>query len=97
MYRGVVSLYLPPGATLVSASGDPPRDPPISVSEGGRPIVSWTVDLPAGATSHVVLDLRLPPQLRLRYQLLAVPSPRVRPTILRTALETGRGPGRPRP
>jgi hypothetical protein len=91
LYRGVVSLYLPQGATLLSASGDPPRDPPISVSEGGRPVVSWTVDLPAGATSHVVLDLRLPPRSDSRYQLIAVPSPRVRPTILRTALETGRG------
>lgn len=91
VYRGVVSLYLPRGATLVSTSGDQPRDPPVSVSEGGRPIVSWTVDLPAGAASHVVLDLRLPPRTDADYELLAVPSPRVRPTVLRTSLETGRG------
>lgn len=91
VYRGVVSLYLPRGATLLSTSGDPPRDPPVSVSEDGRPIVSWTVDLPAGATSHVVLELRLPPKADRPYQLLAVPSPRVRPTVLRTSLETGRG------
>ena len=91
VYRGVVSLYLPRGATLLSTSGDPPRDPPISVSEGGRPIVSWTVDLPAGASSHVVLDLRLAPRPDVAYELLAVPSPRVRSTVLRTDLETGHG------
>jgi hypothetical protein len=91
VYRGVVSLYLPRGATLVGASGDPPRDPPISASEGGRPVVSYTVDLPAGATSHVVLELRLAPRKHGDYELLAVPSPRVRPTILRTDLATGDG------
>jgi hypothetical protein len=92
VYRGVVSLYLPKGATLLSTSGDPPRDPPIAVSEGGRPIVSWTVDLPAGATSHVVLELRLPARTGAApYQLIAVPSPRVRPTVLKTDLETGAG------
>jgi hypothetical protein len=92
LYRGVVSLYLPRGATLLSASGDPPRDPPIAVSEGGRPIVSWTVDLPAGTKSHVVLELRLPARTRAApYQLLAVPSPRVHPTVLKTDLETGQG------
>jgi hypothetical protein len=91
VYRGVVSLYLPRGATLLRASGDPPRDPPIEVSEDGRPVVSWTVDLPAGATSHVVLDLRWAPRQTTPYELLVVPSARVRPTILRTDLTTGRG------
>ena len=91
VYRGVVSVYLPRGATLLSTSGDPPRDPPVVVSEDGRPIVSWTVDLPAGASSHVVLDLRFAPRAARTYQLLAVPSPRVRPTVLRTDLETGQG------
>ena len=91
VYRGVVSLYLPRGATLVGASGDPPRDPPIAITEDGRPVVSYTVDLPAGASSHVVLDLRLAPRPAGPYELLAVPSPRVRPTILRTDLSTGTG------
>jgi hypothetical protein len=87
LYRGVVSLYLPRGATLVGVSGDPPRSPPIKVSEDRRPIVSWTVDLPAQAASHVVLDLRLPPgRTDGEYQLAVVPSPRVRPTALRVDL-----------
>jgi hypothetical protein len=62
------------------------------VSEGGRPIVSWTVDLPAGASSHVVLDLRLAPRPDEDYELIAVPSPRVRPTELRVDLDTGGDP-----
>ena len=92
VYRGVVSLYLPRGATLVSASGDAPRDPPIEVSEGGRPVISWTVDLPAGATSHVVLDLTWAPRPEGDYELVAIPSPRVRPTALRVDLATGGDP-----
>lgn len=91
VYRGLVSLYLPRGATLLSASGDAPRDPPVEVSEGGRPVVSWTVDLGPGATSHVVLDLLFAPRAEGPYRLLAVPSPRVRPTVLTTALQTGDG------
>lgn len=91
VYRGVVSLYLPRGATLLSVGGDPPRDPPIVASEGGRPIVSYTVDLPSGATSHVVLQLRLAPRADRPYRLIAVPSPRVRPTVLKTDLDTGAG------
>jgi hypothetical protein len=54
-------------------------------------VVSWTVDLPAGASSHVVLDLRFAPSGREGYQLIAVPSPRVRPTQLRVDLATGDG------
>jgi hypothetical protein len=87
LYRGVVSLYLPRGATLVGVSGDQPRSAPIKVSEDRRPVVSWTVDLPAQASSHVVLDLRLPPgRTDGRYQLAVVPSARVRPTALRVDL-----------
>jgi hypothetical protein len=89
LYRGVVSLYLPRGTTLVTASGDAPRNPPIWVTEGGRPVVSWTIDLPAQGSSHVVLDLALPPASPDHpYELAVVPSPRVRPTLLRTDLVT---------
>jgi hypothetical protein len=89
LYRGVVSLYLPRGATLVGTSGDAPRDPPITVSEDGRPVVSYTVDLPAGASHRIVLDLELAPRPDAPYELIAVPSPRVRPTTLRTDLDLG--------
>lgn len=91
VYRGLASLYLPRGATLLSSSGEGPHDQPIEVSEGGRPVVSWTVDLPPGGTSHLVLELRLAPRPEGPYQLLAVPQARVRPTVLVTDLETGDG------
>ncbi|MDP1821168.1 MAG: DUF4012 domain-containing protein [Acidimicrobiales bacterium] len=91
LYRGVVTLYLPRGATVREVSGDPPRDPPHVFTEDGRPLVSYTVDLPAGATSRVAFDITLPPRPDGRYELLAVPSPRIRPTVLRTDLDLGDG------
>lgn len=51
--------------------------------------MGYTVDLPAGATSRVVLELDLPPRPPDDYELLLVPSPRVRPTIVRTDLDLG--------
>jgi hypothetical protein len=91
VYRGVVTLYLPRGATLVDASGDAPRDPVVVQTEDGRPVVSYTVDLPAGTAHAVTLELTLPPRRDRPYELLAVPSPRVRPTALRVDLDTGSG------
>ena len=91
LYRGVVTLYLPRGVTLESVSGDEPRDPPIYDTEDGRPFVSYTVDLPAGEEHTVVLDLVVPPRRDKPYELIVVPSPRVRPTTLVTDIDTGRG------
>ena len=80
LYRGAVSLYLPAGTTLVGAAGDPLAAPPQLQSEGGRPVVGFNVDVPAGSSRRIVLDLQLPPRPAGRYELLLVPSPRVRPT-----------------
>jgi hypothetical protein len=91
VYRGVVTLYLPRGATFVEASGDAPRDPVVVQTEDGRPLVSYTVDLPAGQAHHVTIELTLPPRRDRPYELLAVPSPRVRPTTFRVDLDTGDG------
>jgi hypothetical protein len=91
VYRGIVTLYLPRGVTLTSVGGDAPRDPPVYDTEDGRPLVSYTVDLAAGQQHTVVLDLLVPPRKDEPYELLVVPSPRVRPTLLRTDLDTGRG------
>jgi hypothetical protein len=91
LYRGLVTLYLPRGTSLLSSSGDPPRDPPVYDTEDGRPLVSYTVDLPAGEEHTVVLDLLVPPRRDVPYELIVVPSPRVRPTTLETDLDTGRG------
>ena len=91
LYRGVVTLYLPRGATVVDVSGDAPRDPAVVLTEDGRPLVSYTVDLPAGEAHHVTIELTLPPRRDRDYELLAVPSPRVRPTTFRVDLDTGDG------
>jgi hypothetical protein len=89
LYRGVVSLHLPAGTALEGASGGPVRTDPALFSEDGRAVASYTVDLPAGAASTVALDLRLPPRRSGPYQLVLVPSPRVRPTAVSVELDLG--------
>jgi len=91
LYRGSVSLYLPAGASLVGASGDRPPDPPVVQSEGGRPVVGFRLDVPAGESRQVVLDLKLAPRAPGDYELLLVPSPRVRPTQVTVELTGGQG------
>jgi Protein of unknown function (DUF4012) len=90
LYRGSVSLYLPAGASLVATAGDPLSDPPVLQTEGGRPVVGFRVDVPAGETRRVVLDLQLAPRPPGAYELLVVPSPRVRPTVVTVDLDGGR-------
>ncbi len=86
LYRGAVSLYLPIGATLVSAGGASVAVPLVQ-SEAGRPVVGFNVDVPAGESRTVVLELRLAPRPAGAYELLLVPSARVRPTQVRVALD----------
>jgi hypothetical protein len=86
LYRGVVSLYLPAGTSLEGTSGDPLAVPPVTQSEAQRPVVGFQVDVPAGETRTVVLDLRWAPRLDGPYELLVAPSPRVRPTKVTVAL-----------
>ena len=83
VYRGVVSLYVPTGTSLEDFSGRRLRGAPIEVSEAGRPVVSFTVDVPAGTSARIDLRLRLAPVGRRPYELVLVPSPRVRPTTVR--------------
>ncbi len=91
-YRGLVTLYLPAGTTLVGTSGDPPTNPPIAQTEAGRPLVSYTIAVPAGETRRVVLDLALAPLSQdAAYGLLAVPSPRVRPTAIEVDIANDAG------
>jgi hypothetical protein len=91
LYRGVVSLYLPAGTNVGKASGDGTRYPAISVTEDGRPVVSYTIDLPAGQRHELDIDLELAPRKDEPYEVILVPSPRVRPTTWRLDLETGEG------
>jgi hypothetical protein len=91
LYRGVVSLHLPAGTAIEGASGGPVRTEPALFSEDGRAVASFTVDLPAGTGSTVVLDLRLPPRRGGPYELVLVPSPRVRPTVAHVDVDLGGG------
>jgi hypothetical protein len=90
LYRGVVSLYLPTGATLVSSSGESIGTPG-TTSEVGRTVVGFNVEVPAGETRTVVLELALPPRPAGPYDLTLVPIPRVRPTVVSVAIDAGGG------
>lgn len=92
VYRGIVTLYLPRGTSLEGESGGETINRPVVQAEGGRAVVSYTVAVPAQATSIVVLDLRLPPRADGDYTLTAVPAGRVRPTTLRVDIATGGAP-----
>lgn len=89
VYRGTASLYLPTGTTLVGASGA--AAPPALLTEQGRTVVAFAVDLAPGAVAVVELDLRLDPRPAGDYELALVPVPRVRPTTVRVDIDTGAG------
>lgn len=91
LYRGVVSFYVPEGTNLVGVSGDPTRYPAIADTEDGRPVVSYTIDLPAGERHELDIELELAPRKAKPYEVVLVPQPRVRPTVWRLALVTGDG------
>jgi hypothetical protein len=90
-YHGAVSLYLPAGATLAATGGDPLAAAPAVQTEGGRPVIGFTIDVPAGETRQVVLDLVLAPRAPEGYELVLVPAPRVRPTQVSVHLTGGGG------
>lgn len=90
LYRGVVSLYLPPGTSIASSTGDTTSAAPAVTTEAGRTVATFGIDVPAQATRAVTLELRLAPRpAKVRYSLTLVPVPRVRPTIVSVDLEVG--------
>lgn len=89
--RSLVTLYVPFGTTLEATGGDALVEPAGSGTEGGRPFVTFTVDVPAGEARSVVLTLRLPPQGDDPYEVLVTPVPRVRPTTVDIDIEADDG------
>jgi hypothetical protein len=81
-YRGIVSLYVPNGTKLVGADVGPAAGPPTMYGEDDRTLVSFPVTLDAGQSVDVNLHLTLAPRPPGPYELLLVPSPRVRPTVV---------------
>lgn len=89
--RSLVTLYLPVGTTLQGSGGDATVEPVSSGTEAGRPYVSFLVDLPAGEARTVVLSLGLPPRPPGDYEVVLIPSPRIRPTSVEVDLSTEAG------
>lgn len=79
-YRGIVSLYVPASTNLLGVDGDPVADAPARFSEGGHEMISYAVDLPAGARSQIVLHLGLLARGNGPETVLLVPQARIRPT-----------------
>jgi hypothetical protein len=88
-YRGLASVYLPMGAALRSQRGA--SDQPTVTAEQGRTVVSFGVDVQAGQTASVTLDVTLPPQPPVLQGWELVPVPRVRPTTVALRLDTPKG------
>jgi hypothetical protein len=78
-YLGAVSLYVPVGTGLESATGGFATSPSLQ-GEGGRSVVGFDVDVPPGGTVTVTLRLSMPPRPEGPYELTLVPVPRARPT-----------------
>lgn len=91
VYRGAVSLYLPTGSTLLESSGSGFRTEPRALTEDGRPLVGYRIDVPAGEQHVAELRLRFPPRDDADYQMELIPSPRVRPTTASIDLDLGEG------
>lgn len=90
LYRGVVSLYLPPGTSIARSTGDATSTAPAVTTEAGRTVVTFGIDVPAQATRAVTLQLTLAPRpAKVRYSLTLVPVPRVRPTTVSVDLDVG--------
>lgn len=80
-YDGLVTLYLPAGSFLRASSTDTSiTTSPALGAQNGVQTVSYTVSIPAGGASHVVLRLFIAPTPSPRRQFAFVPSPRVNPT-----------------
>jgi hypothetical protein len=76
-YTGLVTLYLPAGSYAVGSHSDANViTRPTTGTQNGIATVSYTVSMPAGATSTVVVDLYIPPS-PAGSRFVVVPSPRV--------------------
>jgi hypothetical protein len=88
-YRGLVSLYLPEGASVSHSSGLDQPDTLTMSADGARTVVSFRTALQAGESRVVTLDLALTPRPAGRYELDLVPVPRVRPTAVTVDVDAG--------
>jgi hypothetical protein len=81
-YVGLVTLYLPTNTYLQTSQTDTSvTTGPDLGSQNGAATVTYTVAIPAGGSSHVVLHLLLPPLPSHTKSLAVIPAPRVISTI----------------
>lgn len=90
-YRGSVSLYLPTGTALAGGGGTGLVSEPVVITEDGRTVVAFDIDLAAGETATATLQLQLPPRPPEPYRFVLVPVPRIRPTVWDVDLDLGPG------
>lgn len=76
-YRGLVTVYLPRFTSLTGSSGDAASTGVRAGTQNGVTALTWTVDIPAGGTSRVDLQVLLPPIPGGSPPFVVVPSPRV--------------------
>jgi hypothetical protein len=90
VYRGTVSLYVPTGTTLLDTAGA--AQPAALTTEAGRTLVTYDIELAAGASSSVSLHLSLAPRpAQVPYAMVLDPVPRVRPTSVAVDVDVGGG------
>jgi len=87
-YRGLVSVYLPAGASITHPTGLDDLGSLGIGAEGDRTVVSFFTTLKAGQSRDFALDLILPPRAPRGYQVSLAPVSRVRPTDVVIDLRT---------
>jgi hypothetical protein len=90
-YEGMVSLYVPVGASLKGSSGLDRPDTLRTTAEDGRTVLTFRTTLQAGQSRVFTLDLAFPPRPPGAASLTLVPTPRVRPTVAVVDVDDGQG------
>ncbi|MGH9075940.1 MAG: DUF4012 domain-containing protein [Acidimicrobiales bacterium] len=82
LYRGLVTLYLPPGSRLTGTSSQGATTlPPQPNTQNGLSAFTYYVTIPAGGQVTTTLDLTLAPRPRGPEHFEVVPTPRINPTV----------------
>jgi hypothetical protein len=86
-YQGLVTLYLPAHSQLMgSETASGVTTSPVQDSQNGVTTVTFTVTIPAGTGTHVVLNLYVAPTSPSASRFVMVPTPRVISTVYRQKL-----------
>lgn len=81
LYRGLVTLYLPAGGGITADRLGGRASHLREGTQNNLTAITYYVTIPAGATSQVTIDVRLPPRPEGPDRFLVVPTPRIYPTV----------------